>query len=286
MSLAATTTLINTVTTDAAFRTWGLAYNAKLAAAGLVATTGVGEVNWTTVTAAAGANTVQGYEIWHFNDALQATAPIFLKIEYGSGAVAANGSLWLQLGSGQNGAGGLTGVLSTRQQIQCSATAGAITHYWSGDTNRFGVAATGASSATSVGIFVERTVDTSGAVTSEGALLVYKGTSAAGQQYWNQVTGPGTATWETTLGSMGPSLAPFGTYGTQVAVYPVFHSKGVFLNPGLNIYLYENALITVNAAVTFTVYSASHTFMPLGSTNFGGTPRGGFLTSAMMMRYE
>lgn len=73
----ATTTLINTVTTDAAFRTWGLAYNAKLAAAGLVQTADTGQIDWATVLAATAINTVQGYEIWRFDDALQATVPVF-----------------------------------------------------------------------------------------------------------------------------------------------------------------------------------------------------------------
>lgn len=286
MSLAATTTLINTVTTDAAFRTWGLAYNAKLAAAGLVQTADTGQINWTTVTAAVGANTVQGYEIWRFADALQATAPIFIKIEYGSGAAAANGSFWIQLGSGSNGTGGLTGVVSTRQQVQCTATATAITHYWSGDTNRFCVAASGASNATSSLFSIERTVDTAGVVTAEGALLIYHGTTAWGQQAWNQITGPYTATWETTLGTMGPAVGPFGTFGIQLAIYPIFHTKGIFLNPGLNIYAYENLTIAVNSTIAFTVYGATHTFMTLGTTGFSTFARGGFSTPSVMMRYE
>lgn len=285
MPLAATTTLINTVTTDAAFRTWGLAYNAKLAAAGLVNTADTGQVNWTTVLAAVGANTVQGYEIWRFADALQATAPIFMKVEYGSGAVAANGSIWIQLGSGSNGAGLLTGILSTRQQIQCTATAGAITHYWSGDTNRFCVAAMGSAVATCMLFSVERTVDANGVVTAEGALTIYRGTSVWGQQAWSQTIGPYTATWEGTLGVMGPVVAPFGTFGIQVAVYPIFHNKGVFLNPGLNVQIYENALIAINSTISFTVYGSSHTYMTLGSAFQNGT-RGGFTLGVPMMRYE
>lgn len=210
----------------------------------------------------------------------------FVKIEYGGGAAVANGSLWIQLGSGTNGAGGLSGVLSTRQQVQCTATVGAITHYWSGDTNRFTVAALGAAGSSSMFLGFERTVDAAGVVTSEGVLTIYRGTSAWGQQAWNQVTGPYTATWETTIGAMGPALAPFGTFGAQIAIYPIFHNKGVFLNPGLNAYVYENALVTVGSPITFTVYSASHTFMPLGVTGFAVSARGGFLAPTLMMRYE
>lgn len=286
MSLAATTTLVNTVTTDAAFRTWGSAYNAKWAAMGLVQTSDTGQINWTTVTAALAINTIQGYEVWRFNDALQSTAPVFIKMSYGSGASVNNGSITFQVGSGSNGTGGLTGVLSTAQQVQCTATVGAITHYWSGDTNRAAFAATGASAATSMFFSIERSVDASGALTSEACFLAYRGTSLLGQQGWNTVTGPTTATWETSFGAMGPSLAPFGTFGTEIAIYPVFYNKGVFFPPGYAIHVYENILVTANSPVTFTVYGGSHTYMPLGSANFGSAGRGGFSAPALMMRYE
>lgn len=289
MSYAATTTLINNCNSDAAFRTWGSAYASKFASMGLVQTADTGQINWATVTVAAGANTAQGYEIWRFADTMQATAPIFIKIEYGSGAAAANGALWFTLGNGSNGAGTLTGVLSTRQQVQTTATATAIAHYWSGDTNRMTFAAVGASAATSSSFSVERTVDSTGAVTSEGALMTYRGTSACGQQAWNQQTGPYTATWETSLGGFGPSLAPFGAYGTQVAIYPIYHTKGIFLQPGLNIFAYDGQVMTGNSTISFTVYGATHTYMTLPTPQWGSMLRVGFSAAGnqcIMMRYE
>lgn len=285
MSYAATTSITNTVTTDAAFRTWGLAYASKLASMGLVQTADTGQINWVTVLAAVGANTAQGYEIWRFDDALQATVPIFLKIEYGSGSAAANGSLWFTVGSGTNGAGTLTGVLTTRVQVTCTAVAGVVTHYWSGDTNRLGIAVLGSSAANSMGLWIERTVDTAGVVTAEGVLIIYRSLSAWGQVAWNQVTGS-YGVVEASLGAMGAALAPFGMYGTQLAIYPIFHNKGVFLPYGLNALVYENTLIGVSSTISFTIYAASHTYMTLGATGFGAAGRGGFSTATLMMRYE
>lgn len=286
MSYAASTSMTNTITGDAAFRAWGSAYAAKWASMGLVQTADTGQINWATVTQPAAINTVAGYEIWRMNDALQATAPIFLKIEYGTGAATANGSLWIQLGNGSSGAGALSGVLSTRQQVQCTATVAAIPHYWSGDTNRACVAVIGASAATSMSVGWERTVDATGVVSGEGALLVYRGTSAWGQQAWNQAIGPYTATWETSLGCMGAAVAPFGVTGLQVAIYPIYHNKGVFCNPGYNYMAYENATIGALSTISFNVYGAAHTYITLGSTNFGNLGRGGFTAAALMMRYE
>jgi hypothetical protein len=288
MSYAAATTLVNNCTDDATFRTWGSAWAAKWASMGLVQTADTGQINWTTVVRP-GTNTAGGYEIWRFADTLQSTYPVFLKIEYGIGASAANPSLWLTVASGTNGAGTVTGVPSTRQQITCTSTVAAISHYWSGDTNRIGVAAVGASAATAMGVWVERTVDANGAVTSEGCLIIYRGSSAVGQQAWNWTTGPYTASFEASLGIMGPVLAPWSVYGTQVAIYPCYHTKGVFLNPGLNVYGYEGTAIGALSTISFTVYGASHTFFTLPSTVFGGLARGGFSSSAnqcIMMRYE
>jgi len=286
MSYAANTSMTNTITSDAQFRAWGLAYAAKFASMGWIQTADTGQINWVTVLTPGAGNTVRGYEIWRMDDALQATAPIFLKIEYGSGAAAANGSVWITLGNGSDGAGALLGVTSTRQQVQCTATAGAIPHYWSGDTNRLIVGVIGASAATSMLFGIERTVDAAGVVAGEGALLIFRGSSIWGQQAWNQAIGPYTATWEASLGAMGAAVAPFGVTGLQVAIYPIYHNKGVFCNPGYNALVYENATIGTLATINFNVYGAAHTYFTLGSTNFGSAGRGGFTAAALMMRYE
>lgn len=286
MSYAASTNLVNTITTDAQFRTWGSAYAAKFASMGLVQTADTGQVNWATVLTPGGTNTVGGYEIWRMDDALQATAPIFIKFEFGSGAAAANGSIWFTLGNGSNGAGGLLGVVSTRQQVQCNSTAAAIPHYWSGDTNRVGIVAFGATAALSMYFGIERTVDTLGVVTGEGALLLYRGTSTVGQQAWNQAIGPYTATWEASFGAMGAAVAPFGVTGLQVAIYPIYHNKGVFCNPGYNALVYENATIGALATISFNVYGAAHTYLTLGNPQFIGAGRGGFTLATFMIRYE
>jgi hypothetical protein len=289
MSYAATTTLINICGTDALYRTWGTAWNAKFVSMGLVQTADTGQINWTTITFPTVINTANGYEIWRFNDTLQSTAPVFLKIEYGAGGVAGHVSVWITLGSGSNGTGTLTGIPSTRQQITCTGVATPVTHYWSGDTNRFTIAVVGTTAATSMFLGVERTVDATGALTSEGCLMIMRSTSVWVQQAWNQVTGPYTATWEQSLGVLGPAVAPFGVFGSQLAVYPVFHNKGVFLTPGLNIYVYENATAAAGSTISFTTYGATHTYMPLGTPMFASAARAGFSSAAnavAMMRYE
>jgi len=98
---------------DATFRAWGSALSAALAAVGLTQTSDTGQIDWATVTRP-GTNTAAGYEIWRFNDTLQATAPIFIKIEYGTGSLAFAPQAWLTVGTGSDGSGTITGQSSTR----------------------------------------------------------------------------------------------------------------------------------------------------------------------------
>jgi hypothetical protein len=115
-----TTATISDTTT---YRAAGSELNAKLAALGCVQTADTGQINWTTITWPA-QNTDSGYEIWRFADALQGTSPIFFKITYGRPNNASNSylSLKVNVGSGSNGSGTLTGTTSTINQCGMIAT--------------------------------------------------------------------------------------------------------------------------------------------------------------------
>jgi hypothetical protein len=285
MSYSATTSITPTNSSDANFRAWGSAVSAKLASMGLVQTGDTGQINWTTVTAAVAINTSQGYEIWRLADAQQASFPVYFKLEYGSGSAVNNPSFWLTIGSGSSGAGAITGVTTTRVQMQFTATATAVTAYWSGDTHRCVFCIKGAGTTTTFLFSLERTLDTSGNITGEGLLLAWW-TGSWSQQAYNCLTGPYTVI-ETSLGAVGPSASPLGTTGTQVAIYPIFHNKGVFLPFGLNLFGYVDATIAFGSVLTFSAYSSNHSYMPIGATQITGTlQRTAAASCSIMMRYE
>lgn len=98
-------------TSDATFRAWGSDIAARLAVAGLVQTSDTGQINWVTVARPA-ASAYGGYEIWRFNDTLQASAPVFIKIEYGSSNNQTTPAIRVTVSSGTNGAGTPTGLVS------------------------------------------------------------------------------------------------------------------------------------------------------------------------------
>lgn len=106
---------------DALFREWGEELHDELVAAGLVQTADTGQIDWGTVTRAS-INSDAGYEIWRFDDTLQATAPIFIKLMYGTGSNASAPRLRLQVGTGTDGAGTLTGVVSSIHSADSSTT--------------------------------------------------------------------------------------------------------------------------------------------------------------------
>lgn len=128
------------VSSDANFRSWGSAISTALQVVGLVKTTDTGQINWTTITipshSGVGGNIDLGYEIYKFNDSLQSSTPIFVKIAYGvyqPGSFAAGSglvpSLTVGVGTATNGAGTFVGASNTERLLggPFVANEGAIT---------------------------------------------------------------------------------------------------------------------------------------------------------------
>ncbi len=109
------TTIVNPSTlilsTNAGFRLWGSAISTAIAAVGWTQTADTGQVNWTTVTVPA-TNAVTVYEIWKMADSLQATDPVFIRINY---MVNASSGPRIQITAGTNsdGAGTITSAANT-----------------------------------------------------------------------------------------------------------------------------------------------------------------------------
>lgn len=95
---------------DADFRSWGGALSTQLQAmAKLTKTADTGQINWATATRAA-AQSDAGYEVYYLNDAMHATAPLYIKIYYGTGVSAGGPRLRFEIGTGSNGSGTITGA--------------------------------------------------------------------------------------------------------------------------------------------------------------------------------
>ena len=167
-------------TSDATFRAWGSDIAAKLAIAGLVQTPDTGQVNWATVARPA-ASAYGGYEVWRFNDTLQGSAPVFIKIEYGASNNQTTPAIRVTVSSGTNGAGTPTGLVSAALTNYASGilvTNANITNFPSYATHTAGFFAlvfksgAGAGALTLFAFKVQRTTNNSGVPTPEAVLLV------------------------------------------------------------------------------------------------------------------
>jgi hypothetical protein len=101
---------------DAGFQAWGDDLNTRLDAVGLVQTADTGQIDWSTVSRPS-FNTMAGYEIWRFDDALQGTAPIFLRFDFGTDNEADRPRIEVTVGTGSNGSGTLTGTVTSAYEI-------------------------------------------------------------------------------------------------------------------------------------------------------------------------
>lgn len=170
--------------TDATFREWGLEFNTKLAAAGLVQTADTGQINWATVTLPTAGND-GGYEIWKLNDSLFATAPVYFKIVYGTNSGGANiPRLRFQVGTATDGAGTLSGTASSTlrdtntQANQTTDTA--RQSYLCVTEGFFGFAWKTGAASTEAAFFFCRTVNGAGAITVTGGIAIW-GVSSTNQ---------------------------------------------------------------------------------------------------------
>ena len=92
---------------DAGFQYWSTDVSTRLQTAGLVQTADTGQVNLASATRP-GTGAYAGYHIYYLNDALHATNPLYIKIEWGTGNNAGRASMRITLGTGTDGAGTLT----------------------------------------------------------------------------------------------------------------------------------------------------------------------------------
>lgn len=268
----ATFSLAMTNATDAQFRAWGKAISDSLQAVGIVKTADSGQINWATVAAPTAANTQMGYEIYRFNDTLQSTAPVFIKLAFGSGSNSTHPALWISVGTGSNGSGTITGEMLPEQQTYASYSSTATTHYVSGSSNRFVIAIQGTSSSYQIILTVERTHNSSGSDTSNG-IMVNRITSSIDSQHYLLFSDSSVVTVPQIS-----CLTPVGMSGAKspdINLYPVrFFTPGE--GPVSNCLVgYISGDFAANASYTVSVCGIDRTFRTMQanspSSGYGAT---------------
>lgn len=252
--------------TDAQFRAWGKAISDSLQAVGIVKTADSGQIDWDTVAAPTATSTQMGYEIYRFNDTIQSTAPVFIKLAFGSGGNGATyPALWISIGTGSDGSGTLTGEILSAKQNQINYTETVTTHYISGSSNRFVISIQGTSSGYQIILTVERTHNSSGSDTSNGVMVnrIAASSSVDSQHYLlfsdsSVVTVPQIS-----------CLTPVGLSGAKspdINLYPVrFFTPGE--GPVSNCLVgYISGDFAANASYTVSVCGIDRTFRTMQAT--------------------
>lgn len=277
--------LLAFLSNDADFRAWGSGLAAQFAAMGLVKTADTGQIDWTTALRPA-TNGFAGYEMWRFNDALQTTKPVFVKVEYGIGGGADRPGLRVQVATGTNGAGVLTGQLGTQRSMQSGAskTAGAtLASYCSGGQNRLNLVTNlDPSTATfAMGLFIERTKGTDGVVTGDGIVTFTISNNSSGTYQVIPFAGsiPAVSTANMAIGFDGMASAA----GALVALNPTMAAVGKALFASWLVY--KHADIGELATFTLNHLGGLRTYMPMGDGLYGyycAWPNNGINALAML----
>lgn len=286
-----TASLVYDNSSIANFKAWGSGISAGIAAIGWVQTADTGQVNWTTIATVPSSTFV--YEIWRANDALQSSAPIFIKVWYGFSTTVPR--LQLSAGTSSDGAGNITGTqltsapwvitgLSTNQgatTFPCffSGNTGNLYMYlWSTATN---------SPATPMILAIERAKNASGTdVGTYFTVATLNSVTSTTQALQQTITTSGVGLRDN--GILCLSLtngAGTGNVLGSVAAYPVFPNIGKVGNPLLGLMTVAAVDIANGATVTVTsMYGGTHTYVgalpstgfntPLGLRNSGGLAPG------------
>ena len=239
----------------------------QLLAWGWTQTSDTGQTATDSLPAEANTNTVAGYQIWGMGDALQATAPVYVKIEIASSSTTSAPAIWITVGTGTNGAGTLTGQTSGRIGL-LTTTAPVSTlyaSYASGDLNRCAFALfVGAQVATTEIFFsIERSKDASGNDTGDGIIVFGVGGAALYSQYVPASGSVRTAQTAPTL----PVCQGVTTLadGSDVGLIPLLPmSSGGTVNPGNCVWFYYRSDLTTMNPMVATLKGSSHTVLPLG----------------------
>jgi hypothetical protein len=214
MSTYSQTRAVGNVANDAEFRIWGVFLSDSMQSAGWTKTADTGQIDWTTVARAAGTNTSQGYEI-RKSPTQAGYTDFYLKIEYGSAASVSLTSLWITIGTGSNGSGTLTGVVSSRVQRPGAAATGGVEDLVSGGNDWLCILSNfqtgGAASVSGQAIAIDRWTDADGNYLTDG-LTCHAHTSGNGYLISIDSSALYTEYASVVLGYLPPSY--IGTAGT------------------------------------------------------------------------
>jgi hypothetical protein len=271
----------NLLSSDATFRAWAKGVSDLVKAAGLVQTADTGQINFATATWPTVASTSAGFETFYLNDSKHATDPMYIKLSYGGGTATSRAQVWIQVGTGTDGAGGLTGGAAISPLIgtnpNSSNPAGNQTAFASAVDGYFGffqgVGSTNGGF-NNLGAFRYRDYTDGTLSTRRG---VFAGSALTGLTH--AAYNPETVAWSATSSNFSvlfPDITttPHGVAtGGQIGFVPgLLYQQGKFYQTPF--FLGKNADVNTTAALTMVTPWGTKDFFTLPGFGFGTTTVG------------
>jgi hypothetical protein len=270
---------------------------------GWVNTADTGQMVIATAAAPVGANNKVGYRIYRMADALQATAPVFMRIDFGSNWNSQPcPGIWVTIGTGSNGAGVITGqvftpITSATLGAQSTSTGATSNSYGSADASRFTIALfIGSTPGFNLIFGLERTKDSSGNDTAEGLLYAQGGGSEFGgnTNYFSRaafliLAGGTQPNQETGLSYVTSFNNPTQTFGGDIGVGPIIFFKGVAQQPGKNWMIANSSDLAAESAFSMVIYGVTTTYKQLQAITVRMSLAGsvqGDTAARLTMRYD
>lgn len=264
-----------TLSSDAVYRTFVSQLLTAATSCGLVRTSDTGQVNEATVTRPA-QGAISSPLMFRFNDAQQANMPLYLSIGPGR-STSDTPRIAFQVGTSTDGASVITGQAGTVHFLECT-TGSAFRLYASGGEGRFHLCYIDKDT-TNANVFlsVERSFDSAGNATNDGALTFSTSAGVGGFVQVIPLTGTVPA-GASNFTPVFPSSAPFGQ--TQAGTpLRIAMNAGQFCANGkpfqTRALMYRHADVAELNAQSVAVYGQTATYLPLGDggpfTTGGGT---------------
>lgn len=270
-------------TSDAVLRTQLTTFRDILVTCGLVQTSDTGQIDLATVTRPGGVGEI-GIFIFRFNDALQSTAPVFLRVRCYQFSATGCWGFTILVGTGTDGAGVLansSGQIDHYAWGSNNGNATIPTHRFSGDGSRLQIFTLTPyyTAQNSCYLSIERTKSLVGADTGEGLIVYFKdgptsySTSLDGDSIgsfnnaanfvWKRAANPPTTTMR---GCLMPATGLIGVAGTnEVYTYPLRGFNQIEYAPSMCVLGYFDRHLKSQVPIKITLYDGlQHTFFPCG----------------------
>jgi hypothetical protein len=263
----------NTLLAD--FQGWVMfIHNLLVTNGGWIQTADTGQMTTPPAAAPSAANQQTCYAVYRMNDALQGTAPIFMRIAYGSsnfGTGTPVPAFWVTLGTGSNGAGVITGIFYNGQANLNSTVSASINatslcnSYGSADVDRVHLLMFVRAGADDCMFFsLERTKDATGATNSDGVVMIW-GRGALNQIQYLMRTGA-IPPVENGLSVIMSNLAT-SAFSANVGIGLPIPMKGFAMPPGTGIVLVNGSDFVAEANFQMVLYGAVRTYQTGNSSN-------------------